>query len=280
MSIQQENFKKIADKIREKLNSTALIRPSTFAYAIEDVYKSGKNTRESEFWDEYQQNGERTNYKNAFYGSGWNDNTFKPKYDIVISGNADSHEYMFGNSGTINLEKILSDKNLKFDTSGITTFGPMFYFSGVTHLPEIDVRNVTKFSNTFLWSQIESIKKLILNPDGNQTFGNLFYTAQLKQIEFEGTINTDIDLYSCSKLNKDSIYSLFSVLSDSITSKKTCTLSKKSVNAAFQGYGYEIDENSNIIKTSEIVSGSNSYEWFMFTTNFSNTHSYWSIFLA
>ena len=39
------------------------------------------------FWDTYQQNGKRTNYQYAFSGKGWNDTTFKPKYDISVSGN-------------------------------------------------------------------------------------------------------------------------------------------------------------------------------------------------
>ena len=41
MSYQQEEFRKIADKIREKTGTTDLIIPNEFASKIEDVYNKG-----------------------------------------------------------------------------------------------------------------------------------------------------------------------------------------------------------------------------------------------
>ena len=35
------------------------------------------------FWDTFQRNGERKDYRYGFSGIGWNDENFKPKYDII-----------------------------------------------------------------------------------------------------------------------------------------------------------------------------------------------------
>ena len=284
MSTQQENFKKIADKIREKTNTTAPIKPSDFATLIDDVYIMGKesaDSSDSDFWDEYQQKGARTEYPYAFYGNGWNSKTFTPKYDFVISSISDMHSNMFSQCGGINLEKVLSDKGLTFDTSRVKDFGTMFTYSGITHLPEIDARNAANFNDTFLGSSIKSIRKLILSPNGNQNFGNSFFLPALEHIEIEGAIGNDIDFYACNYLEKESILSILSSLSSSVSSGKTCTLSKSAVDNAFEGFGYVlIDEAPYITENTEIVSGSNSYEWFMLMTNYTNTHSNWNIILA
>jgi hypothetical protein len=41
MSYQQENFTAIADKIRERTNTTDLIIPKDFPSKIDDVYRAG-----------------------------------------------------------------------------------------------------------------------------------------------------------------------------------------------------------------------------------------------
>ena len=66
MSIMQEKFKAIADKIREKLDITELIKPNDFADKIDDVYAAGKKAEYDAFWDVCQNNGERNDYQYAF----------------------------------------------------------------------------------------------------------------------------------------------------------------------------------------------------------------------
>ena len=46
------------------------------------VYEAGKKTQYDEFWDAFQDYGNKTNYANAF-GGYWNEKTLRPKYDIV-----------------------------------------------------------------------------------------------------------------------------------------------------------------------------------------------------
>ena len=51
---------------------------------FDDVYEAGKKSQYDEFWDVYQTNGRRTDYKYAFAGIGWTAANFYPKYDIMI----------------------------------------------------------------------------------------------------------------------------------------------------------------------------------------------------
>jgi hypothetical protein len=57
----------------------------------EKVYNAGYEKGKAEggdnyydtFWDAYQNNGARTNYKYAFYGSGWENANYNPKYPLT-----------------------------------------------------------------------------------------------------------------------------------------------------------------------------------------------------
>jgi len=48
------------------------------------VYEAGQQAEYDRFWDEYQRKT-RTSWDYAFYGIGWNDETYKPKHPIVGS---------------------------------------------------------------------------------------------------------------------------------------------------------------------------------------------------
>ena len=53
---------------------------------VADGVADGRQAEYDEFWDAFQQNGNRTDYHFGFAGKGWRDETFKPKYDIVVRG--------------------------------------------------------------------------------------------------------------------------------------------------------------------------------------------------
>lgn len=52
---------------------------------IDKYIEQGRQEEWSEFWDDYQDNGNRTDYQLAFRGIGWTSKNFKPKYDIICS---------------------------------------------------------------------------------------------------------------------------------------------------------------------------------------------------
>ncbi|MBE6739702.1 MAG: hypothetical protein E7565_05230, partial [Ruminococcaceae bacterium] len=78
---EEENIRAIAEKIREKTGGNSAYKTADMPGAIEDVFEAGKSQGGGDsyydtFWDNYQQNGNRTNYENAFAGYGWNAETF------------------------------------------------------------------------------------------------------------------------------------------------------------------------------------------------------------
>lgn len=56
----------------------------SFSYGVQN----GKQVAYDEFWDAFQDNGTKTNYVNAFSGSGWKDTNYNPKYPITATNHA------------------------------------------------------------------------------------------------------------------------------------------------------------------------------------------------
>ena len=85
---------------------------------IDEVYEAGKHKEWSDFWDAFQQKGKRTDYYYAFTGpspsaTGWNDVTFKPKYDIRPTNFDRGLRY----SQITDLESILEELKNIFNTA-------------------------------------------------------------------------------------------------------------------------------------------------------------------
>lgn len=184
-----------------------------------------------EFWEAYQNGGNRTEYRNAFYGSGWTDTTFKPKYSIRPVG---SVQGMFQSSSIKNLAEILEAQGVVLDFSACTTLSYAFYLSKVTHLGVIDTTSATSISDTFTYSyDLHTIDLLRLKSNGSQTIGSPFMRCDsLKNITIEGAIGDNIN-FKDSPLSKSSIKSVMGCLSDSAT-EKTITFKMSAVNEAFK----------------------------------------------
>ena len=69
--------------------------PSAFQAGVDDSYDS--------FWNAFQDNGTKTNYVNAFSGSGWKDSNYNPKYPIIATNHAGS---MFSYCSNITSTKV------------------------------------------------------------------------------------------------------------------------------------------------------------------------------
>ena len=50
---------------------------------VQKVYKSGKKSEWSAFWDYFQGKGTVTYYNSFFASKAWSANTFRPKYDMT-----------------------------------------------------------------------------------------------------------------------------------------------------------------------------------------------------
>ncbi len=247
MSIQQEKFKAIADKIRNHLGGEELIAPNDFADKIDVIVEQkystgkqagieqGKQAQYDEFWDAYLR-GFTSNYNNAkqaFGSHGWNDITFKPPIGARITiANA---ERFFRECRITNLKGILEERDVVFDFSKCQYFSDFAYYSTITAFPVFNVSSATSIAGIFCGcSKLVTIEKLILNGNGTTTASDSTFSgcAALENIRFEGVIGNNINFKACP-LTKASITNIVEHLSDTSTGK-TLTLKNTAVENAFE----------------------------------------------
>lgn len=208
---------------------------ATIAENVPKVYEAGKKAEYDAFWDMYQQNGERTSYECAFAGKGWNEHTLKPKYDVVPTS-AYGFLWHLKSDANIDLVKIEEECGITFDFSNCTSFTYAFYSSGLTRIGIVDTRSCSAFGQFAAASTtLHTIEKLILKDDGSQTISNAtwFLPPYLENITIEGKLGASVSLESNTRINKESIISCFSALSDTSTGK-TFTLRTSRVATEFE----------------------------------------------
>lgn len=175
------------------------------------VYEAGQKTEYDRFWDAYQTNGTRAEYNGAFYGSGWTDETFKPKYDIAPTSEV---AYMFRDCRITDLESAMDKQGIILDASGLTSTYNMFYSARFTQvMPEVICSNVTDCKQMFYACYaLTTIRKLEVNE--NATFDNTFFQCKaLQNIEIAGTIGNHVN-FQWSPLTHDSLMSIINALKD------------------------------------------------------------------
>ncbi len=164
------------------------------------VFDAGKKSEYDTFWDSYQENGNKVAYRLAFFGSGWNDTTFRPKYPMKMY-------------------------------KGQQQMQAFYYFRG-THIDvDIDFRAVGNAQVFQSASLLKTISKLIVTDE--VTYTNWFAgCTALEDITIEGTIGNDISFSDCALLTKGSIESIIDALSGTVTGK-TLTVNAAAKQAAF-----------------------------------------------
>ena len=195
-------FQNIKSKIVENgVEVAENTRPIELAPKVNEVYEAGKNAEADAFWEQYQQNGKRKHYINAFAYEAWIDDIYKPKYNIQ-SGNESS-------------------------------LGSLFYYSEVTDtLVEIDATKAYLSNSLFHNAKkLKTIRKIIVNESNRY---NAWFNAcyELENITFVGVIGLSIDFSVCTKLSKASITNIVECLSTT-ASGQTATFSKTAVETAF-----------------------------------------------
>lgn len=229
-----------------------------------DGFAEGKQAEYDAFWDFYQKKGAETNYAFTFSGSGWNENTFKPKYDMQPT----NANHMFRNIrhsewAGLDLVALLEASGVQLDFSKCTDFGATFQWAGITRIGTVDTRSATLVSTTFGYmSSLSTLDKLVVH--AGLSYTNTFINdSALENLTIEGTIGQNgFNVQWSKKLNKPSITSIINALSTT-TSGLTVTLSKTAVNNAFA-------------TTAGAGDGSTSAEWLALV----GTRSNWTIALA
>ncbi len=205
------------------LTTIAENQPKVKQQGYNEGYEAGKEKEWSDFWDAFQNYGNRTYYGSAFTcgataerNSGWTDKNFKPKYDIKPVGSASN---MFYGCDFTDFKGICEKQGITFDTSGAThaqaLFGECYL---LTRLPILDLSSVNNASglHTVLsyCSNLVSVDKFIVSDTGEQLFSNTFNACvNLKDIVFEGVIGQSIS-FSYSPLSVASLKSVITHLKD------------------------------------------------------------------
>lgn len=221
---------------------------------VESLYEKGKQAEHDAFWDAYQQNGERVDYRGLFAKSGWNDETFKPKYNIVPNYAFD----MLAESAVKTSEYLK-----KIDLSKSVYNGGVFRNSSVEELGVIDISATMAgwgFTGIFTSAtNLRKIEKLVFPTDKNCSYQYPFqYCNSLTDITIGGTIYNTISFEWCP-LTKASIVSIINALECDVDGVEifetqrpatTLTLSLAAVNKAF-----ETSEGANDGSTNEVFLG-------------------------
>lgn len=214
----------------------------------------GMQTEYDKFWDGFQNYGARSMYSSAF-GFEWNDNIFKPKYDIVPTGD-NGADNMFFQTKIVDLAACLEKANIKFDTSQATRLNSVFDRStSLEIVPPLNAVNATRMVMTYYNSN--KIKKIVIkNISRSCTFDRAFnYLSALETLELNNCIigQNGFDVQWSTKLSRNSIVSIIDALSYG-TNGLTVTLSEVAVANAFEtsagaGDGHGSQEWYDLIAT-------------------------------
>lgn len=163
----------------------------TIAENNQKVYNKGKTDEWHNFWDNFQDRGDKTDYENAFRK--WADGCYNPKYPIITTSGRTRANSMFNQSS-------ITDTRVDITINSV----------GTTHV----------FYNA---SKLKTIRKLTVNKD--VTFGSWFvYAHALENITFDGEIGQNISFADCKKLTHYSLMSVINCLKDYSGGQTTHTL--------------------------------------------------------
>ena len=205
---------------QEKLTTIAENMPKVF----ENGKRDGRREEYDAFWDSYQENGNRVRYQQGFSGNGWNNNTFRPKYNLVAK-----QAYMMFRDCLIvgDLTKILEDLGISLSFSGCTNLQYAFYNCKFTKTGLVDFTAVTSTAmSAFEYSSdLETVEiKVNENTVFNQMFTNC---TALINLVIHGTIGQNgFNVSWSTLLSHDSLMSIINALQDKsgTTGSWVCTL--------------------------------------------------------
>ena len=198
--------------------------------AFAEGKEEGIQTEYDRFWNNWQNNGGATGYQYAFCGPKWNEENFRPKYDILCTAGY-SAQSMFQLNEIPDLSEALNRANCVLRTEKAQYFTSMYQQCKSHRVPGADMTSAIEATYMFLAFTGTTVDKLVANSSVN--WGGAFQTANsLANITFEGVIGTDIDFH-WSPLTSASIESVITHLSDTATGK-TATFKLSSVDTAFE----------------------------------------------
>ena len=176
-----------------------------------------KNDAYDKFWDMFQKNGTRTEYRYAFAYTDWTEEMFKPKYPFKLAGD---NTYAF-----LGVKAVWEDKVFEVDTSEATSLFWLFRLSYFKRIGKCDLSSATAINGMFSFCyNLISIEEIVSHESLEWT--NVFdYSTELVEIRFSGVIGKNINFSSSSKLSNDTVNSIINALKNLTgTTSQTLTL--------------------------------------------------------
>lgn len=226
-----EKMTTIADTIRAYTDGTEKLGLDEMAQQVQTVYLSGvydaayrsghadgheagKQDQYDAFWDAFQQNGERVDYRNGFAGEGWDSETFQPKYDIRPTV-AEHMFSVFGKTGgNTSITQQLAKSGVTLDTSNCTNCRQMFYACRATEIPNIDLTKATS-ANSLFWDAMELRKAEITVAENTlPNYFGLFGCPKLEDLTVNGVLDKSLALDRSPLLTAASVQSVIDALKD------------------------------------------------------------------
>jgi hypothetical protein len=207
----------LAQTLTEKgVEATADETTTDLVGKVAEISTGSEDSYYDIFWDNYQQKGQRQIYRNAFTDVGWNDNTYKPKHDIIPTDCTS----IYNLSQITDLRSIHEINNIKFDTSNANHFAGMF--SGCTNLisiPTLDFSKVLRSAGTNIFRNCERLESIeiqnvpILEPHANYNIWHqsFLFCTSLKEIKITGFISANFSVKQ-SPLNVESAKNVINCL--------------------------------------------------------------------
>ena len=225
---------------------------TTIAENQEKVYEAGNEDMLRAMWEAIQSGGKRSNYNTLLNYTSYTKKTFKPIYDIKITGtygyNWSQNTYPNGYDsliaeGQVNMKELEEEQGMKFDFSESTNLQRGFASALFSELNVIDVSKLTSADYAFYGGYIpvslrktlcpKRIERLICTETTKFVATAFQYAVGFEYIGFEGVIaQNGLDLQWSTELNKESITALVNTLSPD-TSGLSVTISQTAKQNAF-----------------------------------------------
>lgn len=190
------------------------------------VFEAGKKSQYDEFWDTFQDHGNRKDYRYAFSDVTWTEDLLKPKYKNI---QPELVGFLFSLCPIKDLRKHLADNGVKFDFSKAWVLESIGRGGGFETFPEISTISASNIAYLFYGAnQLKDVEKVILKSEGNQSIGNTWFgqCKNLIEVRFEGVIGSNVGFPDSPDLSYDTLASLMGVLKryDEGSNSKTLTL--------------------------------------------------------
>ena len=236
-----------AGSITHMLISMERTNGTVFPWGYNDsqitVVFAGEGSALDEWWDKFQNYGNRRGYAGAF--ANWPTNLIYPKYNI-INGSGDA-VYMFAYWGnldspveqSVDLAARLEQCGVTLDLSKATNVQNLFYRNTVvTRVPPLNLSSSNYNYNLFYrCEKAVTIGTITAKQSAEWQSGAFYHCDALENITFTpGTIGNSIQFQHSTKLTPESIESIIEGLSDSV-SGKTCSINSTAVNNLISEWG-------------------------------------------